>query len=480
MTNTVSLRLAAALFAASSFANAQECGSVTRVDHAFAPPMGGNLEFRDCSADGNMFVGQGLTSIFSGVYNQAFVWSESGGLSLLNFNAYDAYPTCMSADGSSIGGHGRLGFGGSPPENHAYSWALGGFLDPNNFFESEVADMSADGQVIVGWNRPMTPPFAQRPYRWTQATGMVDLGIVPGASRGFADAVSGNGQVVVGRSIDSTNTTFPILWDLSGTVLVIGTRDARISALSFDGSIVVGSTPDPTGQSQRAFRWTAATGLVTLPVPQGYVSAGAEAISDDGQIVLGRASTALGETRIFRWTQATGMQFVTTALGSAFGQLGMSRDGSTLFLGDRIWRKDQAAVFCEQVPVSVCMPSVQFSGTPSLTSPSPFELTLPSAPTNAFGLLFYSSAAPARIAGPFGDLCAGPPYIRLGVLSAGGNPQQGPCNGTFSLDFNAFLQGGLPHGLSAGDSIIAQFWYRDSGSTTGAAWSNAVAVPICP
>ena len=460
---------------------AQECGSVTRIDHEFASAVIARpLEIVGASADGSVIVAGGLTDIFSGIHNQAFTWSEAAGQRLLNYSGYEVYPTCISADGSVIAGHGRIGFFGSPPENQAFIWGVNsGWVDPSNYIESEVADMSADGLVLVGWNRPRVAPFEPRPYRWTPATGMVDLGIIPGARRGYADAVSGDGLVVVGRSIDHTNTTFTLLWGPGGTV-VIGSRAVRAAALSFDGSIVVGTNTSATGAGNRAFRWTSATGLVELPLPPGYIATGASDISDDGSVILGYAAAAQGGTRMFRWSSTAGYHFITDAIRASFGRLGLSGDGATVFKGDRLWRKDRAATFCAQAAVGACTPSVQFVGVPSLSASTAFQVMLQDAPTNSFGLMFYGSAGPARIPGLYGDLCVGAPYVRVGVAASGGNPQQGPCDGTFVIDFNAYLQSAIPHGLVVGDSVIAQFWYRDNATVLGAAWSNAVAIPICP
>jgi probable HAF family extracellular repeat protein len=100
--------------------------------------------------------------------------------------------------------------------------------------------ISGDGNVIVGYGWvPSSLPggFAQQAFRWTPTGGYQRLG------------------------------------DLGG-----GTSIA--DAASFDGSVVVGESPPP-GAIFGSFRWTAAQGMMAVPV--GYPNA----VTDDGTMVAG-------------------------------------------------------------------------------------------------------------------------------------------------------------------------------------------------
>ncbi len=89
-------------------------------------------------------------------------------------------------------------------------------------------------------------------------------------------------------------------------------RYSSPTALSSDGSVVVGSsTFDNTG-SQQAFRWTTATGMQGL----GFINGGGTnrfsyptGLSADGSVVVGSSTfDNTGQQQEFRWTQRTGMR----------------------------------------------------------------------------------------------------------------------------------------------------------------------------
>jgi probable HAF family extracellular repeat protein len=123
-------------------------------------------------------------------------------------------------------------------------------------------------------------------FRWTQATGMIPLGDLPGGGfYSFANAVSADGSVIVGAS---TST------------------DSGVSDLE-------------------AFRWTQATGMVGLgDLPGGRVDSFATGVSADGSIVVGSSAVAIGDGGVdvyapFIWDAANGMRDLRTV----FSQLGL-------------------------------------------------------------------------------------------------------------------------------------------------------------
>lgn len=75
---------------------------------------------------------------------------------------------------------------------------------------------------------------------------------------------------------------------------------------------VVGSSEVAGGTE--AFRWTEAAGIVSLgDLPGGSVNAVATAVSADGSLIVGRASDASG-SRAFAWDAAHGMRHLTDVL----------------------------------------------------------------------------------------------------------------------------------------------------------------------
>ncbi|GCL47825.1 PEP-CTERM sorting domain-containing protein [Microcystis aeruginosa] len=204
-----------------------------------------------------------------------------------------------------------------------------GFLPGGSF--STASGVSADGSVVVGESSSAN---GREAFRWTQATGMVGLGDLPG---GFFNSqpfgVSGDGSVVVGES-SSANGFEAFRWT-QGTGMV-GLGDfpgggfgSIARGVSADGSVVVGYGFSANGQE--AFRWTQATGMVGLgDLAGGSFSSTANGVSADGSVVVGESESANGN-EAFRWTQATGMVGLGDLPGGFFSEpFGVSGDGSVV------------------------------------------------------------------------------------------------------------------------------------------------------
>jgi hypothetical protein len=128
-----------------------------------------------------------------------------------------------------------------------------------------------------------------------------------------------------------------------------------------------------------------------------------------------------------------------------------------------------------------CAPSIDFSGSASVTSASPFLISATNVLNKKAGLLFYAHDSAFT---PFqgGTLCVAQPLHRTAQQNSGGNPSGTDCSGHLSFDFNAYAQSGVDATLTAGTSISAQFYYRDpldpAGFVTGL--TNALRFTLCP
>ncbi|OPF19423.1 PEP-CTERM sorting domain-containing protein [Microcystis aeruginosa KW] len=215
------------------------------------------------------------------------------------------------------------------PAQAASFQGLGGL--PGSF-SSSATGVSADGSVVVG-SSTRTPMWTTEAFRWTQATGMVGLGDLPGGSfYSDANGVSADGSVVVGIS-NIGNGSEAFRWTQATGMVGLGNlsgwNSSSASGVSADGSVVVG-TASPTGPDGEVFRWTQATGMVGLGnLSRGYLSPGPR-VSADGSVVVGYSTSNYEASR---WTQATG----TVGLGNlewqwgGFGEaFGVSADGSVV------------------------------------------------------------------------------------------------------------------------------------------------------
>jgi hypothetical protein len=127
-----------------------------------------------------------------------------------------------------------------------------------------------------------------------------------------------------------------------------------------------------------------------------------------------------------------------------------------------------------------CLPAIGWSGTPTLSGADDFHLTATNAINNQFGLVFWGSA-PASVPFMGGLRCVANPVQRTPNQNSGGNtPPPIDCSGGFDFHFShAYM---AAQGLSVGDAVHAQFWFRDPTHPdgTGVGLSNAAAFLICP
>jgi len=241
----------------------------------------------------------------------------------------------VSADGSVV-----TGFSSSSAGTEAFLWTaetgMVGLGDlPSDTVSSLGYNISADGSTIVGQGSPVWPRHIEA-FRWKSSTGMIGLGSLGSTSdRSVANAASGDGSIVVGWSEGSSSPQSireAFRWtDSDGMVglgVLSGGTDSSASDISFDGTVIVGSSKSSFGYE--AFRWTAETGMVGLgDLSGGDYSSGANAVSSDVSVIVGTASSSFG-TEAFRWTAETGMIGLGDLPGDVFSSQAtdVSRDGS--------------------------------------------------------------------------------------------------------------------------------------------------------
>ncbi len=219
----------------------------------------------------------------------------------------------VSADGAVVVGQRRSVASGSLGEAFRWTQTSGmvGLGDlPGGSFNSLALGVSADGSIVVGTGSSASGFEA---FRWTQTSEMVGLGDLPGGRfRSQAFDVSANGSVVVGRSESGQFDFEAFRWTQATGMLGLGFLPGSLApitssaeAVSADGSVVVGSN-EALGVGRQAFRWTQATGMVGLGRLPGGTFSEATDISADGSVIVGQSET-FASIDAFRWTQAGGM-----------------------------------------------------------------------------------------------------------------------------------------------------------------------------
>jgi uncharacterized membrane protein len=286
-------------------------------------------------------LGGGSDSQFT---NQGFYWMLTTGVVPIG----GTQAAAISRDGRTIAGRtlddrGRenaaIWLGGT-------DWQVLGSFSP----EAESCDrllsgtfgMNDDGNVIVGlgWDGCRIA----HGFRWEETTGVVDLGsTVPGrASR--ANAVSGDGRVIVGWQDDPTGFRQGAVWRDGVQEVLVGPFGAVGEAMDVnsDGSIIVGQSCNPLDLS--AWIWTPETGIECKPVERLIATkpylAMMLATSEDGRVIGGAHSFGLdseavlwidGEPRFIRaYLRDNGVTDAFTGWVNTGFISGVSRDGRVI------------------------------------------------------------------------------------------------------------------------------------------------------
>jgi len=418
----------------------------------------------DISADGSKVVGGGAG---------AFVWTQAGGYTTIGAdNAFAA-----SADGYVlIGNMDDPGTG----TNAAGRWtegtgwqslgAMTGQVPPQDL--SSGYDISSDGSVCVGLG--WTTGFKARGFRWTEATGMVELPqLGPNSSR--ASAVSGDGMTVGGWDEANNGTRRAKLWHPNGSQQLIlegpgnPSGAGEVNWINSDGSIAVGQ------HLKQPFRWTPAGGVELLGKPAGASSSEsywALAASDDGTTIVGGGGSFFsGGFIAWVWTESDGMRRLDTILGELgvpgpwFNELenitGCSADGSTIsgwgkfplsesFVINLPETGDWLTPSANGLAGSTGIPNI--TGIGSQIADSPTTIRLSGALGNATAALVVGLS---QINAPFkgGVMFPALDLLLLGLPTS--------FEGFINLNF------GWPAGVPSGASIYYQYWVIDPGGPAG-------------
>ena len=180
--------------------------------------------------------------------------------------------------------------------------------------------ISADGRVVAGGG-----------YRWTQETGLVELGSLP-PPRDWATvacAASADGSVIVGYGLAELGLDYQAFrWTQDGGIVGIGDASSTWSiawGVSGMGDVVVGEAR--TGRGIQAFRWTTPDIMIALGSLTGSRGTSvARGVSSNGSVIAGYSLNSDRNYEIFRWTAEKGM----VGLGTLGFALAVSGDGTAI------------------------------------------------------------------------------------------------------------------------------------------------------
>jgi uncharacterized membrane protein len=290
------------------------------------------------SPDGTYVVGASLVfdDSVQRTENVAFRWSTAGGMAGIHEQGVGlpgSIAKGVSLDGQTIVGESGFTLSGQPFERrNGRIWTGVGTPDQleqvfsNMYYATAV---TPDGQHVVGEIRgPGLLPVPLDAFRWTNAGGVEDLGVVPESQTqgSNAQAVSADGTVTVGWCF-TPDATVAARWVQGvGMVRLSGVPTDNYSegdGMSPDGTIVVGTV------GQDAFRWSVGAGLVNIGRLADTDDAGAsQAIAvgttANGSVIVGytqfqRLDDGSFFDAAFIWDQAHGMRGLQQALSDDYG-----------------------------------------------------------------------------------------------------------------------------------------------------------------
>jgi len=160
------------------------------------------------------------------------------------------------------------------------------------------------------------------------------LGTLPDDTSSYATAISADGSAVIGSSYNSANgEQHAFRWTSAG-MQDLGTLGGTYSyarAVSADGTAVAGNSNTLNNNEEHAYRWTTTGGMQDLGTLGGTYS-WATAISADGAAVVGGSylDSNYYVERAFRWTAGDGMVDLGTLGGSYSWAADVSADGSVV------------------------------------------------------------------------------------------------------------------------------------------------------
>ncbi len=194
--------------------------------------------------------------------------------------------------------------------------------------------VSADGNVVVG-TQGINPGQA---VRWTSGGGLQGLGFVnPAHTNSNGRAVSADGSVLVGTSFLNPSQSLGYRWTQVGGMTSIGVltgyAQSNATGVSGDGFVTVGTSYNYIaggGYPEQAYRHVQGVGMVGLGFLPGRNASAATTMSADGTTVIGGSYTVgIPGSDPFVWNIASGMQFLGALPGySSCQALGISGDGS--------------------------------------------------------------------------------------------------------------------------------------------------------
>lgn len=241
---------------------------------------------------------------------QAFRWTapvwDPVELRYTAWESFDSLDFGNKSTAQAISGDGQVIVGSTDPSYHgryiALRWESGSVEALPHLYpeastqDSEALDVSADGSIIVGSSDGIGEGVYETAVRW-QDRAVTPLGTLSGATTSRAEAISPDGSVIVGSSGSQA-------FRYAGGSMQPLDGDAEVArGVSNYGGRIVGRG------ASGAFLWDPSNGTRDLAGVLtdihgfdlgDWILEDATDISRDGNVIVGRATSSLGDVRAFR------------------------------------------------------------------------------------------------------------------------------------------------------------------------------------
>jgi probable HAF family extracellular repeat protein len=235
--------------------------------------------------------------------------------------------TCEHGVCTSLDGQGTCecdpGFAGPACELPAFEW-----IDLSGEGHVDELMLSGNGTVVGVSCQGDCVSRTQRLFGWTHEAGIFALG---NAEIYGLRGVNRDASVVVGDWYEGVYLIRAFRWTEASGFVTLGVApwadaNSNVSAhaVSANGLVVVGASEGVP------FRWTAGSGMLKLATPNGVPAdstMAASAVSDDGSIIAGTLSYS-STKHVLRWTAGGEVEWIEPSR-SAYAS-GMSADGEVI------------------------------------------------------------------------------------------------------------------------------------------------------
>jgi uncharacterized membrane protein len=243
-----------------------------------------------------------------GVWTKDKGWQELPALVDRGLRLRDSF-TALTPRGQIVGNNDRIPFCYRDGKLEILATMPLDSVPPNFAFGDAKAlplGISVDGRVMVGWSWTKTGSgFGRRAVRWVN--DQIEQLSEPEGKINFsqANAVSGDGKVIVGKWVPEGGWEQGIVWTADGKITKLGDGWSPHLA-NQDGSIILGEGRRETSRTFGAVRWSATEGAKELPefpakdgvpgnltMPGDGCSSHVYGVSADGNLVVGQAGVQI-------------------------------------------------------------------------------------------------------------------------------------------------------------------------------------------